>query len=159
MSKEGSKRIAVFLLLFAILVVFLLLIYFIVYKDIFLIFTAECTNSDCFNKHLAECRRARWVSEAEEATWIYTIKDRAEGSCEVAVELAVVKEGKIDLRAIEGEEMMCYLPLNAVSVPGKDLTRCTGKLKEGMQDLIIKKMHSYILENLGQINEELTKAV
>ncbi len=108
---------------------------------------------------MADCKRARFVNDEQEATWIQTIKGREEGACEVEIELAVVKEGKIDLRTIEGEQMMCYVPLNAVSSPGQDLTKCTGKLKEGMQDLIIKKMHSYILENLGQINEELTKAV
>src|SRR4030042_1799519 len=154
MVKGGSKkRVVEIMLLFAIFVVLLLLIYFVVYEDIFLIFTEECRDSDCFNKNLAGCKRARFINEEPEATWIETIKGKAEGACEVEVELAVVKEGKIDLRTIEGEKMLCYQPLNAVSFPGQDLTKCTGKLKEGMQDLIIKKMHSYILENLGQINE------
>ncbi len=160
MAKEGrKKRVVEIILLFAIFAVFLLLIYFIIYEDIFLVFTEECKDSDCFNKNLADCKRARFVNEETEATWIETIKGKEEGSCEVEVELASIKEGKMDLRILEGQEMLCYQPLNAVSVPGQDLTKCTGKLKEGMQDLIIKKMHAYILENLGQINEELTKAV
>jgi hypothetical protein len=154
-----AKKIVEIILIFAILIVFLLIVYLIIYKDIFLIFTQECDDRDCFNQNLAKCRRARWVNEATEATWIYTIKGKSQGSCEVAVKLAVVKEGEIDLRRAEGDEMKCYLPLNSISDPQKDLSRCTGVLKEEIQDLTIKKLHSIIFENMKKICEEINQTV
>jgi len=156
--KAGDKKkLAEILLIFLIIVVFLLLIYFIVYEDIFLIFTRECVNEDCFRQNLAKCRRAQYVNDAQEAAWLYTIRGREEGKCEVEIELLMLKEGEIELRSAEGKMMTCYLPLDTVTTPGEDLSLCTGILKEEMQDLIIKRMHSYILENLGQINQELNK--
>jgi hypothetical protein len=158
--KAGDKKkIVEFLLVFLIIVVFLLLVYFVVYEDIFLIFTRDCPDEDCFKQNLVKCRRAQHVSDKQEAAWMYTIKGREEGRCEVEVELLSIKEGEIDLRSAEGKKMTCYLPLDAVTVPGEDLSLCTGILKEELQDLIIKRMHSYILENLGQINEELNRAL
>jgi hypothetical protein len=150
-----KKKIVEFLLVFAIIVVLLLIVYFVVYEDIFLIFTRECEDKECFDANLARCRRARYVSEVEEASWIFTIRGKEKGNCEIDVELANVKQGDISLSSAVGKQMTCYLPLNSITVPGDDLSLCTGPLKEEMQDLIIKKMHAYILENLGQINEEL----
>lgn len=152
-----KKKIVEFLLVFLIIVVFLLMIYFVVYEDIFLIFTRECLDSACFNSNLAECRRAQFVEDGEDVAWMYTIRGREDSSCEVEVELLSVKEGEIDLRSAEGKTMTCYLPLEVVAVPGEDLTMCTGPLKEVTQDLIIKRIHSQILENLGQINQEINK--
>ena len=43
--------------------------------------------------------------------------------------------------------------------PVENLGLCHGLLKEGLQDLIIKKMHTYIIENMGKINEELESAL
>ncbi len=154
-----KKKIVEFLLVFAIIVVLLLIVYFVVYEDIFLIFTRECSDKECFDANLAKCRRARYISEVEEASWIYTIRGKTQGNCEVEVELANIKKGDISLKSAEGKQMTCYLPLNTITTPGDDLTLCSGLLKEEMQDLIIKKMHSYILENLGQINEELNNAL
>lgn len=152
-----KKKLAEILLVFLIVTVFLLLVYFVVYEDIFLIFTRDCLDEECFRQNLAKCRRAQYLNDEKEAAWLYTIKGREEGRCEVEVELLSIKEGEIGLRSAEGKAMTCYLPSDAVTTPGEDLSLCTGVLKEEMQDLIIKRMHSYILENLGQINEELNK--
>lgn len=124
-----------------------------------LLYTEKCLDSDCFNKNLVKCRRASWINDAKEATWLYTIKGKSEGSCEVEVKLNIIKEGKSDIAEAEGKTMACHIPLNTMTTPGKDLEQCTGQLKEDLQELIIKRMHSYILENLGEISEELTKTM
>jgi hypothetical protein len=53
--------------------------------------------------------------------------------------------------------MDCSLPLSFIGNPSSDLSKCSGKLKEGIQDVIIKKMYAYIYENIGKINEEITQ--
>lgn len=160
--KEGDSSKGIILKILVVIIIFVVIfvvLYFLVYKDYFLIFTEKCESKDCFDKHLVECKKASWINDAKEATWFYTIRGRSKGSCEVKVELKVVKEGKSDIGKAEGKSMLCYLPLNMMATPEKDLEKCTGPLKESLQDLIIKRMHSYILENLGEIKEELTKAI
>lgn len=138
------------------IVIFLLILLAMFY---FLLYTEKCQDAACFNEDIIRCKRASWTNDAEEAVWIYTIKGKSEGSCATEVKLDTIKEGKLDIGKAEGKSMVCYLPLGTMAVPGKDLERCTGPLKEELQDLIIKRMHSYILENLGDISEELTKTV
>ncbi len=155
-----SRRTLVkYLIVIIIILLALFIIYFYIYKDYLFIFAEKCQDSDCFNKCLVKCKRARWVNDASEATWLYTIQGKSEENCEIEVELRVVKEGELDIGEAEGKSMKCYIPLGVMASPGKDLARCTGPLKEDLQDLIIKKMHSYILKNLGEISEELTKVL
>ncbi len=141
----------------AIAVLVLLLIIAIVYAVFSYI--EVCSDKECFDQYLVECRRVKWTNNAEEAVWAYRIEGASQAECRVGVTLLSVKTGQADLGIAEKKSMTCYLPLNVVLTPGENLEYCTGPLKETMQDLIIKKMHSYILENLGRINEELTRAI
>jgi len=63
------------------------------------------------------------------------------------------------MAGMEGKEMVCYLPLGTITSPQGNLANCHGLLKEEMQSLIINRLHNYIVNNLGQISEELTKAI
>jgi hypothetical protein len=56
---------------------------------------------------------------------------------------------------LEGQEMTCFLPKGVVMIPESDIGRCHGLLKEGLQDLVIEKLHAYLVQNLGQINLEM----
>jgi len=53
--------------------------------------------------------------------------------------------------------MTCYIPYGSLTVPQENLKNCHGELKEELQDVIIKKMHTYILDHIGEINKELEK--
>jgi hypothetical protein len=118
--------------------------------------TEDCHNRECFSEALVFCERAQWINDDNEATWLYTIKGQDEERCEVEVELLQAKQGGQELRNIEGKSMICILPLKTMTIPEQNLESCHGLLKEELQDLIIKKMHSYILENLGEISKNLT---
>ncbi len=119
-------------------------------------FTKDCPNRECFSEALVFCERAQWLNDDNEATWLYTIKGQDEGRCEVEVELLQAKQGEQELSNIEGKNMICRLPLKTMTIPEQNLESCHGLLKEELQDLIIKKMHSYIIENLGEISGNLT---
>jgi hypothetical protein len=54
--------------------------------------------------------------------------------------------------------MTCYYPLGTAAYAEKDLSKCHGLLKEELQTIIINKLHAYILENLGKVEEGLEKA-
>lgn len=149
----NRKTILKLLVVFAVVLAVLLVLYY------FFLFTERCENQSCFNNYLVQCKRISWINDAEEATWLYTIKGKSGRTCEVEIKLLVIKKGKLDIGAAEGKSMVCSLPLDVMANPGSDLALCTGPLKEELQDLIIKKMHSYILENLGEISEELVRPI
>ena len=52
--------------------------------------------------------------------------------------------------------MICLIPLGFKASPESDINKCSGPLKEEMQVLIIKKLHEYILQNIGELNKEVT---
>jgi len=156
MFKEEYPRRG-WILKLLICVVVLLLVALILYY--LFLYSRKCSDEACFNKNLVECRRAVWINDAEEATWLYAVRKKIKDGCEVKIQLRTIKQGPVDIGKTEGKSMKCYSPLGVMTSPGQDLTKCTGPLKEAFQDLIIKKMHAYILQNLGEINEELTKPI
>lgn len=143
------------ILKFSIIVVLFLIVLLSVYY--FFLYTKTCQAEECFYKALVSCKKAKWINDAEEGTWLYIIKGASGQNCRVEVKLLLAKEGILDIGKIEGKNMDCYLPPEIVAGPEQDLARCTGPLKEGLQNLVIKRMHSYILENLGEISEEMIK--
>ena len=156
MKKEEYKRGSEIIKLIIIAVIFvgvLAIVYFLT------IYTEKCSDNACFDTRLVNCKKATWINDAEEAAWLYSIKGKESGNCEVEVKLLLIKKGKAEIEKAEGKSMTCYLPLNTMSSPGENLEYCTGKLKEELQDIIIKRMHSYILDNLGEIKEELTRPI
>ena len=53
--------------------------------------------------------------------------------------------------------MVCQTPLGSAVSPEQNLKNCNGKLKEDLQEIVIQRMHSYILKNVGEVSEELVK--
>ena len=51
--------------------------------------------------------------------------------------------------------MTCMLPEGIVMIPESNIGKCSGLLKEGLQDLVIRKLHTYLVQNLGRINLEV----
>lgn len=141
------KKRAIILIL--ILVVALLAIYFTFF------YTKKCGDRGCFNLALQKCSRVSYLNDAEDTVWLYKIKGKEKGGCEVYVKLVKLKTGATDIVELEGKDMNCYPPLGIMRDPQDDLGKCSGKLKEEMQTLIINRLHAYIVENLGQISEEL----
>jgi len=115
---------------------------------------AGCDNWDCFNVHLKDCSRTRFVGESNKMVFEYVIRGSSRGSCRVDVELLQGELNNQDSVALEGKKMRCDLPIGVVSVPESNIGRCHGLLKEGLQDLFIKKLYIYLVQNVGRINLE-----
>jgi len=122
-------------------------------------YTKSCKDASCFNSALTKCSKASYINEAEDASWFYSIKGKHSGECEIEVELLQLKQGTNVIAGLEGESMLCYTPIGVITSPQANLDKCHGLLKEDMQSLVINKLHNYIVENLGQISGELTKAI
>jgi hypothetical protein len=123
---------------------------------LYLSFSAvECVNFQCFQEKMAECKSATYVNEETEASWGYKIKGKRGNQCEIEVSLLGAKEGSLNLRQFEGNSMSCFYDVGIVAYPEKDLDVCQGLLKEDLQGVIIENLHKYIVDNLGDIQEEL----
>tara|TARA_Y100000310_G_scaffold140810_1_gene140232 strand:- start:656 stop:1117 length:462 start_codon:yes stop_codon:yes gene_type:complete len=120
-----------------------------------------CSSVECWDSKLRECSRATYVNNPADVTWEYTILGKAvdedeEERCEVRVLAMDIKRGLKKTEILEGKEMVCYLPLGIVTAPEGNPNICQGRLKEEMQGLIIQKLHEYIVQNLGEIGEDVT---
>ena len=130
----------------------------VVYLQWFFFFSyGECETWSCFNENLAECDRVKFIGGSG-TIFEYTILGRSRGSCSVNVELLQGELNNQDSIRLEGDGMICDLPDGVVMVPESDIGNCHGPLKEGLQELIIKKLHTYLVQNLGRINLEVLDA-
>ncbi len=144
----GINRIILIILLG--LVIFLVL--FFIWANFF--YFKTCPNQDCFNDNLVKCSRARYVFRGN-ITFEFKIIGPAFDECKVDVKFLRGDLNKQDLLALKGKTMRCMLPMGVITGPLDDISLCSGKLKEGLQDLIIKKMHTYIVQNLERINFDI----
>ena len=122
-------------------------------------YARECQNYECFKEHMKRCSKATFINEEPEASWKYRILGKEENQCVVEVTLLLPKQGELEIIELTGQKMECSYPLGQSAYPEKDLAKCHGLLKEGLQELIIKKLHAYLIENLGKFDEGLSKAI
>jgi len=119
----------------------------------FFFYTKTCTDQNCFNNALGKCSRASYIAE-KNMTFEYEIIGVRDKRCAVNVELLSVGVNT-EAEELVGTEMRCSLLKGVIISPESDINNCHGLLKEGLQDLIISKMHEYIVQNLDRINAEI----
>jgi len=149
--KDIRKRLALAIIFF--LVSFLLLTVYTFFYSV-----KSCSGVDCFVDSMGSCKKVTWVRQDAKASWRYSILGNAgKDICKVDVKLLKINQGFVENEKLIGKEMICNLPKGETQFPEEDLSICSGLLKEEMQEIIIQKMHNYLLENLGDINEEFKK--
>jgi hypothetical protein len=117
------------------------------------VYYKNCDTKDCFDNSLLGCSRAQYLNTGN-MTFLYSINGKSNGLCVVQVELVQGDLNNQDSLKLEKKEMKCYLPLNTIMIPESDINNCHGLLKEGLQDIFISRLHSYLVQNLGRINLE-----
>jgi hypothetical protein len=138
-------------------IILIILIGVAVYFTFFFAYT--CNDLSCFQAHQKQCARTEFVKDSTEITWKYFIKGKEDGRCVVNAEVLRIKTGTVENIQLVGKDMDCYLPLGSTAAPESDISRCHGILKEDMQNMIIQKLHAYILDNLGEISEGLEQVI
>jgi len=113
-----------------------------------------CQTDECFEENLVSCKRSSYIADKPETVLEYTIKGPDKGICKIDVELISIKRGSGELSGLEGLKMMCGIPKNTNILPESNLENCHGLLKEGIQEALIQRMHSQLLENIGDISLE-----
>lgn len=128
-------------------------LYFTLYQP------TPCDTFACYQEKMGKCDKATYTNEEPEASWRYEIKGSDNGECRVEVTMLQAKKGDLELENLAGFGMECRYPLGIKAYPEKDLGACSGKLKEELQSIVIKKLYSYILDNLGELDESLQEAI
>jgi hypothetical protein len=136
--------------------VIILILTLLVFAGYFLFFYASpCNDISCFSNALGSCKSVSWIKEDAQASWLYIIKgSEGRDSCNINVKLLSLKQGAIDIEKLQGKEMDCIAAKGDARFPEKNLATCHGYLKEQLQDLIIQRMHNYLIENVGEIKQE-----
>ncbi|MBI5804156.1 hypothetical protein HY450_02840 [Candidatus Pacearchaeota archaeon] len=119
----------------------------------------KCESFECFQDEMRKCSKATYVADESEATWKYEILGKKNNGCAIEVTLLQPKTGEVEIENLKGYGMECIYPEGFATYPERDLERCSGKLKEELQTMIIKKLHTYIVQNLGEIDENLNLVV
>lgn len=151
MEKEevGGRRIVwhrLFSWVILIGVIWLIWIFFFGYED--------CQDKACFDANLLDCDKANFIG-GDDMIFRYEIRGNDGDKCVVDVELLQGELNNEDSRKLEGQSMTCMLPEGVVVDPESDIGLCHGLLKEGLQDLVIRKLHTYLVQNLGRLNLEM----
>jgi len=119
------------------------------------LYTPKCASSVCFKASLFKCAKASFTNAGENSTWFYSIKGLSGGECKIYVKAVSFKTDVITGTALTGKDMTCYIPKEILGafMPEEKIEYCHGILKEEIQRLMIEKMHLYIIQNIGQLNQ------
>lgn len=114
---------------------------------------STCNDKECFFNSLTKCKRVSWIREDSQAAWSYKILRENGDSCKVQVKLLKIKQGTVNIEDLQDKSMLCNVIKSETRFPEKIMSQCSGPLREELQEIIIQRMHSYLLENVGQIEE------
>ena len=131
-------------IILSILIVVLLIV--AIYFSFF--FKYSCDSLSCFKSHQVKCAKTKFINEDQTTTWSYIIRGKEGSQCVIEAKILQIKEGGLDRKMLEGKSMDCFLALGSIDSPESDLTLCHGRLKEDIQEIMIKNTHSQILSNI-----------
>jgi len=152
MKEGGISRLTINVILIVIVLILLIVALYYIYFS-----PKKCTTDTCFATALANCDKSTYIKDDGSEIIKYSINGANSWQCEINVQVQQIKTGPAELSIIEGKDMLCSIPLGSIADPARDLKNCHGLLKEEIQDIMIQRLHSQIIENLGQISE--TKSV
>ncbi|MDD5193064.1 MAG: hypothetical protein PHF67_00605 [Candidatus Nanoarchaeia archaeon] len=139
-------------------IIIIILIPILVISAIYLFYifnSKSCEDETCFISAIEHCQKASWLKEEADSVWMLRILGKEDNNhCRLYARLVNLRSGALDSEKLIGKDMTCIVLNTETSFPSSDMAECTGILKEEIQDIIIKRMHDYILSNIGEIKEE-----
>ncbi|MFW5846715.1 MAG: hypothetical protein ACOCUU_01010 [Nanoarchaeota archaeon] len=149
---ENKKRRSIAIALIVLIFVF---IFIATYLTFF--FKYPCQDLVCFRAHQESCNKAQYTRDTRETNWKYEILGKENENCRIKVTAINIKSGDADKKSFEGKSMICSSQIGELNYPENSLSQCHGRLKEEIQNLIIKELHSKVVENIGEINKSFNE--
>ena len=123
-------------------------------------------DKDCFLSHAKTCSPAEVYVSRSNNVYHYIIFPTIKNKCKLSITFERAQEGTSEehARLLEGKSMTCLIPksnLESVNpIEMEDvIDYCSGPLKEGLYEMIIKRMYEFVIINIGEITEELQNAM
>jgi hypothetical protein len=139
----------------ALILLILILLFFAIYVIFFV--PSACDSFECYETALSQCEKVWTLKENEDYIWRYEIINTAhENACNVNVRLLKIKKGETTIQDLQNKEMVCVVKKRGDVFPEEEMARCSGPLREELQEIIIDRLHNYLLDSIGEINQELT---
>jgi len=150
-SKNNLKNLKKRLLIAMIILIIAIVIY-LIYLMIFQ--AKECKDINCYQQAMADCNKIWFIKKDPSSVWRYEILGNAKGdACNIEVRLLKMREGAIEIEDLQDKKMICKIQKSSTAFPEKDMSQCTGVLREELQEILIQRMHNYLLENIGELQE------
>ena len=153
-EKKRNKKYVLFIILMIIFALVIATAYYFLH-------TKTCDNEYCFLAALKHCEKTQYKVNKEGNIWEYKILNSfgfSNNVCSVNVKNVKIASDDITIKKIEGKEMLCKIPKDYagsyIEVHQK-LEFCSGPLKESLQEIIVSNMYKYIIQNLGEISQEV----
>lgn len=155
-KKTKPKRSTVIITKLVIIAFLIFLIYFSG------IIKSSCPDEECFEKAFQACKPIKYVKSSNNNVYEHQISRSLFTTCNMKITMKKSAPGTdLDVKkSIEGKSMNCKVPkyLIRATKPGEFenlVDYCTGPLKEGMYEIMIKKAYGLIVANMGEIVEEM----
>ena len=140
--------------------IFFIALFIILYY--FGVFKTTCDDDACFKDATTFCSPKKYEKSVDNNIYKYVISRSLGENCKIRVSLERSAEGTdFDTKEkLEGKFMECLVPkaeLSAVNFNEVEnlLGYCTGPLKEGIYEILIKMMYGIIISYLGEILGEV----
>lgn len=141
----------------------IILLFIILLSNIYFFgYTKSCDTEECFLKAINSCAPVKYDNIVNNNIYVYTIQRSFSNDCKLNVKLERASEGTdFDTRyKLEGKSMTCFIPIkDFLIIDFKEVNNflkyCSGQLKEGIYEIIIKNMYSIIISNIGEILGEV----
>ena len=141
-------------------VVLIVLIAFILYY--LLLFKPTCATEECFKQALAKCKPSQINKVTNGNIYNYEIQRSLGNACTMEVTFTKASVGtNVELvELLEGKSMKCKIPKEEISTLNINqldsvIKYCTGPLKEGLYELIIKRMFTNIVAQMSTILDKV----
>jgi len=138
----------------------LILVSFFAYHFGFL--KKTCQTDECFQDSLEKCTPSKYIKLQNLNYYKYSVIGQRDDTCLIEIDLKKMAEGTpLDKKILfEGKGMRCNIPLNKIGEVQSEnlegiLNYCSGPLKEAMYELIIQKLYTIIIANLGDVIGEI----
>ncbi|MDP4012131.1 MAG: hypothetical protein Q8R00_00800 [Candidatus Nanoarchaeia archaeon] len=129
------------------------------------VFKKNCSDQACFDNALRTCSGASYSLVSDGNVYLYKSYLGFGDTCKLKVKMVKAVTGAdIQYNKMEGKSMTCRLPREKLARENfsdmDDFAEfCAGPLKEAMYEIMIQKMYSLVIANLGEISLEAKKAV
>ena len=129
-------------------------------------FTKVCTSDECFNRALKNCKPVDFVKHTNNNIYLYTIYRSFSEDCSIKISLQSVAPGSDrDIKdLLEGKSMKCSIPRSLLSNRKLDelenmLSYCHGSLKEGIYELVIKRIYGVVIGNINEVRNAVQASI